>query len=475
MKFKFEFSFKALYILSLLFIFHCSFFIANSYGQDYSLKAGFRDMPFAKVYLATISGEKYKIIDSAKTDFAGGFKFKFDKKYHIGQYKLLIESRKQGSDNGMKTILDFIYNKENIEFYTNSSYAVDSINVVNSKENKIYFAYIKFIAGNKLKLELINNLLSKYPPADDFYQTIIKKDNDLINERISYINNIVQNNPETFVSHIVKTDKNVKIAPNLNEEQRTEYLKQHYFDEMDFNDSLLVYTNVLPNKIMGYLTLYREKQSNKDKQEIAFIRAVDVIMKASNKNKKVYEFILDYLIGGFEKFEFNKVLNYIADNSKLEELCTNTDEKTTLETKIESYKKFAIGKTVPDIVINDINGKQIKLSDINTDYTLILFWASWCPHCEEIIPGIKEIYDAQKIKKFEVLAVSIDDNKENWVKAVNKLNPKWINCAELKGWDGKIVKDFCIYATPTLYLVDKNRKIISKPMSLDELKKATAE
>ena len=175
-----------------------------------------------------------------------------------------------------------------------------------------------------------------------------------------------------------------------------------------------LYTNVLTNKILGYLSLYRDKNNRliKKQQEIAFIRAVDVIMKYANQDKKIYEFVLDFLITGFENFDFNKVINYIADNSKIDDIVMNDDDKTVLETKIESYKKFAVGKTVPDISIPDANGNIIKLSDIKTDYVLVLFWASWCPHCEAMLPDIKEFYKSQKTKKFEVLAISIDDRQE---------------------------------------------------------------
>ncbi len=445
-----------------------------SYSQEYVLKAGLKDLSFSKIYLATISGEKYKFIDSAKADMTGGFQFKFNKKSSVGQYRLFTESSEKNQrsvENGKKNILDFLYNREDIEFYTTAKNPSEDMRVVKSTENMLYFDYLKRKGENKTKLELLNNLLANYPKTDDFYKTIETKVNSIQTLQTEFVDNIITKYPDAFITHIVKVDRNIETDTKLSEEQKNDYLKLHYFDKTDFNDTLLMNSSYLTNKVIGYLTLYREKQNDRDKQEVAFIRAVDHIMKIANKNKKVYEFVLDYLITGFERFEFEKVRNYIADNSTLEELCQNEESKTVLETKIESYKKFSIGKKVPDIAIKDMDGKEVRLSDIKSEFVLIIFWASWCPHCEVIMPDIKKIYDAQKVKKFEVLSISVDDNKDNWLKSVNKLQPKWINCCELKGWDGKTVKDYCVYATPTLYLVDKSLTIVSKPMSIEDLNK----
>ena len=80
---------------------------------------------------------------------------------------------------------------------------------------------------------------------------------------------------------------------------------------------------------------------------------------------------------------------------------------------------------------------MIDLNKINSEKTLIIFYASWCPHCQTLLPQIYELYKNQKEKKFEVLAVSIDTSKTDWLNFVrnNKLN--WLNVSDLKGWEGQ--------------------------------------
>lgn len=115
-----------------------------------------------------------------------------------------------------------------------------------------------------------------------------------------------------------------------------------------------------------------------------------------------------------------------------------------------------------------------KLSDISSDYTLIVFWASWCPHCTGEVPKIKKVIEEyQKLHQDKSLAavfVSIDKEEKPWKDYIenNKLSG-FINLCELKGWNGEIGKSYNLTATPTLFLLGKNKKIIAKPIIAEQL------
>ena len=86
-----------------------------------------------------------------------------------------------------------------------------------------------------------------------------------------------------------------------------------------------------------------------------------------------------------------------------------------------------------------------------------------------MLPEIKRIYDQQNPKKFEVITISIDTIKSAWADFLKKGKFSWISCSDLKGWNAKVAQDYYLYATPTMFLLDKNRKILAKPIRLDEL------
>jgi len=232
----------------------------------------------------------------------------------------------------------------------------------------------------------------------------------------------------------------------------------------------LIYSDEFTNKSIEYLTYYRNPQLPMGLLEKEFEAAIDTILNKAKVNEIVYKHIVEYLLDGFKKFGFDNVIDYILENYVIkDEICLNEKLETALERRIQQSRNFKIGSIIPNISIPDSSGSLIDLNKINSEKTLIIFYASWCPHCQTLLPQINEIYKSQKEKNFEVLAVSIDTSKSDWLNFVKTNNLDWINVSDLKGWGGKAVQDYYIYATPTMFLVDKNLKLIGMPKSVEEL------
>lgn len=116
-----------------------------------------------------------------------------------------------------------------------------------------------------------------------------------------------------------------------------------------------------------------------------------------------------------------------------------------------------------DISIPDINGKTIKLSDVlkKNKYVLLEFWASWCGPCRHEIPNLKKAYELYHDKGFEIVSVSLDHDKDKWVKASEKENLQWINTCNLQAFDSDIVKKYAINGVPAAFLIDSKGKIVA--------------
>lgn len=125
--------------------------------------------------------------------------------------------------------------------------------------------------------------------------------------------------------------------------------------------------------------------------------------------------------------------------------------------------------TVPDFTLTDINDDPVTLSEIVKEKTLLVFWASWCPHCNEMSPQIKSQYKKQISTDFEIITISIDTSESDWKNKVTELGiESWYNLSDLKSWDGEVAEKYNIYATPTLLLIDKNRRIVNSQVSLND-------
>ncbi|HSG67466.1 MAG TPA: TlpA disulfide reductase family protein, partial [Bacteroidales bacterium] len=150
--------------------------------------------------------------------------------------------------------------------------------------------------------------------------------------------------------------------------------------------------------------------------------------------------------------------------------CVNENSHSELQTRIENLRRLAIGKQAPEIKITQKSGNTFTIGNIEQEYVLVLFWASWCPHCEDMIPQIKKVYQDNSLPGFEVLAVSIDTNVNEYSAALAKLTTAWINHCDFKGWDTQAAIDYSIYATPTMFLLGNDRTILARPVNAYELR-----
>jgi peroxiredoxin len=429
--------------------------------DSYSLEFNLNDFPNKVVYLADFYGDKNKIIDSVKTNKNGNAKFIFFTKASCsGFYRLIFSNEK---------FLDIIFDREDIWVTTSITNPFDSARFIKFNQNEKYYDFLKQEKNFQKKVELLLPLIDNYPKEDPFYISIenqFKKNQIDIDRKAE---DIIAEFPNSFLSKVIKSKKMPIIDDNLNPIERKEYIKAHFFDNVDFSDSSMIHSPVFTSKSISFLTLFSDKNLPKAVLENNFIKASDIILSKAKVNQKVFEQVLDYLMRGFEEFQFNKVLNHLSNKYKIESSCENSEGKTTLKRRLDSFQKLAIGKKVPEIRSMDVFGKEVSLSKVKSEYTLIVFWASWCPHCEILMPELRKLYNNQINKNLEIIGVSIDSSKTKLLEIIKKERYSWINVCDSKGWNGKIAEDYCIYATPTMFLLDSRKIILAKPISLRDL------
>lgn len=429
-------------------------------GQ-YNINGTITGLENEAVFLMRITGDNRTIVDTAYTDITGAFSFEPEAGFPVGLYAVVA---------GPEQMIEIIYNHENIRFVTNGSSPDAQVQMIESIENLIYYDYLSLKGLNLYKLDLLDQLVFRYPQDDDFYAKTVAKVALLQDELTDRANQLIDENPESMAAHFIRVDKPVFAPVEFNPRQKKQYLKLHYFDHTDFNDTLLMRSNILTSRIISYLSLFQENGLNQEQLEDRLLMGVDTVLQKAFINQQVYEFVVDFLLNGFEAIGFERGLEHIAEKNLLNELCVNTVRKAKLENKMELIKKLAIGKTAPDFKTTDIHGDTITLSEINADKTILFFWASWCPHCSEMLPELKALYNAASPGSLQVVAVSIDEYEDDLLKEIKEKNLNWINIGELKGWDGPVVDEYGIVATPTIFVFDKNKTIIAKPRSIAEIK-----
>lgn len=146
-----------------------------------------------------------------------------------------------------------------------------------------------------------------------------------------------------------------------------------------------------------------------------------------------------------------------------------------LQNIVDATKATAIGKIAPNFTQNDTLGKPVSLHDFRGKYLLIDFWASWCIPCREENPDLISAFKKFKDKGFTIISISLDSDKDNWLKAIRKDNLLWTQVSDLKFWDNKIAKQYDIRSVPQNFLLDPNGKIIAKTLRGNQIEKKLLE
>ena len=147
-------------------------------------------------------------------------------------------------------------------------------------------------------------------------------------------------------------------------------------------------------------------------------------------------------------------------------------EELILSAQKMNAPQDVIGTEAPEINLPDINGKFVSLKSFRGKYVLIDFWASWCKPCRMENPNVVKAYGRFSNKNFTILGVSLDKEKNAWVKAITDDGLMWNHVSDLKFWSSAVVEPYKIEGIPFNVLVDPKGIIVAKDLRGEELQSA---
>lgn len=411
------------------------------------------------ISLLMIRGDQKLPIDSIKTNNEGHFSINPRWNLIPGMYLL-----RTAEGNSIR----ILYNNEEIRLVSGGADDASVVDFIQSEENKLWYDYFIFKSETQYMQDLLKPIMQQYPQNELFYKQTREEYNKLQNKLHEKANEIISRHPETMAARFIKTDLSPIIDTELSFDQQRIQLKKDFFNNTDFSDTLLIQSDILSRKMIDFLSLYQRPNMSMPELQLEFIRGLDAILKLASVENKMYLFVIEYFIEGFYRMGLTGVSDYLSTLPNLNGDCMDVETLMQIEQIVGPHRKIINGSDAPDIVSFDIDGNPFDLKKLSNTKTIIVFWSMTCPHCLELLPELKQF--GKENPEVAIVSIIMSPVNNTLKSHIDQEELNWIHIADGKGWESPIIESYMIFGTPTLFLLDADKKIQSKPSGMAELK-----
>jgi len=436
----------------------------NTYAQ-HAITGNFTHLKGQQIRLVGFEGFGIYTIDSTSVSEQGDFKLNYAGK-NRGMGYLAAEDNKA---------CFVVLANEDIQLEGEALSLPESVEIIKGKENQIFVQYA--IEHPKREQALSAWIyLRKIYQADSLF-SIQKLPSQAIEAEMQRIKQedddfLKSLNPGSYVSWYLPNRKLVSSVSTV-AQYRTEEIPAiiNAFRKLDYTDERLYNSGLLKDAVESHFWLLENmgQPLNTIFKEMSI--SIDYLIPDLSKDEQKFNEITRYLFNLLERHSLFQASEYLAVKILTQNSCTVNDD---LAKQLESYRAMKKGNTAPDIVFSgDVleSGSVIKtpnrLSDIQSSYKVVIFGASWCPKCAEELAQLIPLYEKWKLKGVEVVFISLDTDKTIF-KGFSSIFP-FVSMCDYNKWNTEAVNDYYVFATPTLFMMDKDLKIILRSNSVKQI------
>ena len=451
-------------------------------SQNYKVTLQTSQYTSGIAYLTYHMGKNLNVEDSAAVNSKGVAVFTGKKKLPPGIYALVLPGKSKS--------VDFLVEKE--QLITVKIDTTDLINktvVTGTSANVLLQQYQKTIAAKTPLLDAERKAYSASTTKADsalHEMNYIKLNKELNNYRES----IIKTQPTSMMAALLNAMKDppILIAKPITHNdslQNYYYYKAHYWDGVTFMDDRIIRTPFFLPRLEKYYTELVVADAD------SIIKEADYQLLLARSSPEMFKFLLNWLTDEYISPKYmglDAVFVHLFEkyHSKGTSSWLNEKQIETINRRAYMLMANLIGAKAADLEMLDSTGKPTPLYQVEADYTVVVFWDPTCGHCKEELPRIDSIYRAKwKTRNVKMYGVLSADSKENlkpeWLKYIREHNlGEWINVYQTKEIETANYAAqkpgyrqlYDVTLTPTIYLLDKNKSIIAKKLTwqqLDEL------
>lgn len=446
---------------------------ANAKGYEITATTDFKNV---KIYLGSYYGKRKILVDSAIANTKGVAIFKGDEKLQQGIYFLVSPE---------KVILFELLmdSAQHFSVFSDSTKPAD-IKFTGSPDNTIFADYTVFLSKISPELNTLEEQLKAAKTSADssaIEKEISKKGTELSN----YRNNVINTKPNSMLAALLQIAKIPdRPQPRVLSNGKVDslypfyYVKDHYWDNVDFNNNMLLHTPFFEPKLDDYYKYYVSPDPD------SIINDVNYMLLASRGADELHRFLLGKFTDKYINPEYmgqDKVFLFLFENffSKGDTTWLNDKQKKYIFDRAYSLMANQLNDQAAALDLTDTAGKDISLYNITAPLTFVVFWDPHCSHCQLQVPRLDSFYEAKwKNEGVKILAVCVNDNViDDWKKFIREHNLSgWYHGYETpekrKQLEASNQADYRqlydISQTPTYFLLDDKKRIVAKGLSLDQ-------
>lgn len=431
---------------------------ASSYVQgQYSIKGTIDpDHDYSWILLYQMQNGEQSYVDNADV-IDGQFTFNVDENQSPGIYRAYYQI-----ENNL--YVEFIFNQEEIEFSFNPNHPESTINFSESTENKIYQNYYKSIRAKQEELDSVQVLF--FESTDKKKKKGLKKSySTILKELTSVQKNYEDQSSDLLANHFIRASAQHNASePIDNPNEYLNTIKIHFFDAMDLSDKVLSHSTFIYNRLNDYVFYLNQAETLQRQNELQMDAIEKAVLWMDNYDQIKVAFEEELLETYLEQ-ENVAMINHVLNEYYLKLPEKYLDKE--LIGRINASIKTMVGVRAPDFSWTQ-NGVDTSLYELSgTDYYVVLFFSSNCPHCQIEIPEFYKFISG--IENIKVVAVGLEDEKRSW-EIMTKDYFEFINILDLDKWSSQKVKNYGITAIPTYLVLDTDKNILAKPEDFNELK-----
>lgn len=434
-----------------------------NYAQE--INGEFSALPNQYIKLHSYENFKAYAVDSIQTDAQGRFNLQFSKKDY-GMGFLTTKNAKS-----------FILVLENgtITLQGETPTLTEGVKILDGKQNMAFKRFVTEQPKREQVLSAWEFLLRKYH-NDSLFSThaqpktaIVTEIERLDQEEENFLTSLSEDSYIKWFLPIRKLLSNVSVVAQYRADEIP--ATRDALREIDYADERLYKSGLLRETVESYIWFIENSSGSLDNVFKDLNTSIDIMIEQLKNDDEKFNLIASKWFEVLEERSLYTSSEYLSKRLLEGDDCGCLN--SNLKKRLHKYGEMATGETAPDINFTRYTyypeGVTVKkLSDLEADYYLVVFAASWCLHCTEAMPKITDLYPELKSKNIEVVLVSLDEN----IKAFSEFAAPlpFISTTDLKKWDSKFAKDYQVYGTPSYFMLDSDLKIKMKLKSLEHIK-----